>query len=258
MDVSPLMIPVFLAAGAVAGFLNTVAGGGSFVTFPLLILLGFPAHIANGTIRVTIVMQNLVGVPTYARAGYFFPGSALVCSLVTVPAAIAGSLTAVRLDPDDFRLLSGVLVILVLATLFVRPDHWTRTESRERIRWARSLPLFAAVGFYGGFFQLGAGMPFLAVAVLAGGWDLVSANSLKVSVVLAYTVVALVVFATHDSVDWAVGAALGVGNMIGAWIGARSAVRHGPGWIRWVLVVMAVLAATRLLTGNGEMPNAAG
>jgi uncharacterized membrane protein YfcA len=245
------MIPVFLAAGAVAGFLNTVAGGGSFVTFPLLILLGFPAHVANGTIRVTIVMQNLVGVPTYAQAGYFFPRQALVCSLATVPAAIAGSLTAVRLDPDQFRLVSGILVILVLATLFVRPDHWTRTESSARIRWERALPLFAAVGFYGGFFQLGAGMPFLAVAALAGGWDLVSANSLKVTVILLFSAVALVVFAAHDHVAWAPGIALGAGNMIGAWIGARSAVKRGPGWIRWIMVAMAAVAAVRLFWSNG-------
>lgn len=249
MDFSPLMIPVFLVAGAVAGFLNTVAGGGSFVTFPLLILLGFPAHVANGTIRVTIVMQNLVGVPTYARAGYFLPRQALACSAITVPAAIAGSLTAVRLDPEGFRLVSGILVILVLATLFVRPDHWTRAESRTSIRWARALPLFAAVGFYGGFFQLGAGMPFLAVAVLAGGWDLVSANALKVTVILLFSAVALVVFASHDHVAWAPGIALGAGNMAGAWIGARSAVKRGPGWIRWIMVAMAAVAAARLLGG---------
>ncbi len=247
MDLSPQMIPVFLVAGGFAGFVNTVAGGGSFVSFPLLILMGYPAHVANGTIRVTIVMQNLVGVPTYAREGFFFPRQALACSLVTVPAAIAGSLTAVHLDPDPFRKLSGILVLLVLATLFLRPDHWTRRESLGRIRWDRSLPLMAAVGFYGGFFQLGAGMPFLAVAVLAGGWDLVSANSLKVTVILIFSAVALAVFAAYDQVAWGAGVALGAGNMVGAWIGARSAVKKGPGWIRWVMVAMAALASARLL-----------
>jgi len=247
LEVSPLLIPVLLAAGAVAGFLNTVAGGGSFVTYPLLILLGFPAHVASGTIRVTIVMQNLVSVPTYARAGFFHPRPALVCSLVTVPAAIGGSLTAVRLDPERFGLASGILVLVVLATLFVRPGDWARAEPAGRIRWERALPLFAAVGFYGGFFQLGAGMPFLAVAVLAGGWDLVSANALKVAVILVFSAVALAVFARADQVAWAPGIALGAGNMVGAWIGARSAVKHGPGWIRWVMVVMAAVAAARLL-----------
>lgn len=251
MTVTPEWLPVFVAVGTAAGFLNTVAGGGSFFSFPLLILLGFPPQIANGTIRVSIVLQNLVAVPTYARGGFFFPRAALICSLVTVPAAVAGSFTAVSLDPEPFRHVSAVLVLLVLVTLFVKPSQWTRKDRLERIRWNRMLPLMAAVGFYGGFFQLGAGMPFLAVAVLAGGWDLVSANSLKVTVVLIFSAVALVVFASHGQVDWVAGGALGVGNMIGAWWGARSAVKRGPGWIRWIMVAMGVLAAVRMLFGNG-------
>jgi len=251
MEITPQWIPLLVLAGGVAGFVNVVAGGGSFFSFPLLILLGFPAVVANGTIRVTIVLQNLVAVPTYARQGFFFPRQVLLCSLVTVPAAIAGSLTAVRLDPDPFRRISAVLVVVVLATLFVRTREWTRRERLPRLRWGRMLLGLAAVGFYGGFFQLGAGLPFLAVAVLLGGWDVVSANSLKVSVILVFTVTALVVFAAHDSVHWIAGLSLGCGNMIGAWIGARSAVKHGPGWIRWVMVVMALLAAARLLAANG-------
>jgi uncharacterized membrane protein YfcA len=243
------MIPAFLAAGVVAGFLNTVAGGGSFFAFPLLVLLGCPAHVANGTIRVTIVLQNLVGVPTYARAGYFFPGQALVCSLVTVPAAVLGSFVAVRIDPESFRVVAAILVLVVLGTLFLHPDRWKRTDSLARIRWARALPLLAGVGVYGGFFQLGVGMPFLAVAVLAGGWDLVSANSLKVTVILVFTVVSLVVFATHDQVAWVPGLLIGMGSMAGAWIGARSAVKRGPGWIRWIMVAIAVVAAVRLFVG---------
>lgn len=247
MDVSAWKVPLFLAAGVVAGFLNTVAGGGSFVAFPLLVLFGYPAHVANGTLRITIVLQNLVAVPAYAREGYFFPKESLVCSLVAVPAAVLGALAAVHLDPESFRLVSAVLVLLVLGTLFVHPDRWTRSDPVARIRWARAMPLFAAVGFYGGFFQLGVGMPFLAVAVLAAGWDLVTANSIKVTVILLFTAVSLAVFATHDQVAWAPGLLLGVGSMAGAWLGARSAVTHGPGWIRWIMVAIAVVAAARLL-----------
>jgi len=164
----------------------------------------------------------------------------------------------VRLDPTPFRHVSAILVLLVLCTLFIQPRSWTRLERLPRIRWFRMLAALAAVGFYGGFFQLGAGMPFLAAAVLAGGWDLVSANSLKVSVILLFTVMALVVFAWHGDVDWGAGLALGGGNMAGAWLGARSAVKRGPGWIRWVLVAMAVLAAVRLLVPGDAKASVAG
>jgi hypothetical protein len=251
MDFSPWWLPVLFVAGVAAGFVNTVAGGGSFFSYPLLILLGFPAHIANGTIRVTIILQNLVSVPTYAREGYFLPRAALFASIVTVPAAIGGAYTAARLDPEPFRRVCAILVLAVLATLFFKPKSWSRKESLARIRWGRALPLFAAVGFYGGFFQLGAGVPLLAVAVLAGGWDAISGNALKVTIILIYTSFALFVLASHGQVDWAAGGILGAGNMLGAWIGARSASRRGPGWIRWVLVVMAVLAAGRMFFSPG-------
>jgi uncharacterized membrane protein YfcA len=251
LSIEPHWIPVLFLVGGMAGFVNTVAGGGSFFSYPMLIFLGFPPHLANGTIRVTIVMQNLVSVPTYAASGHFYPRDALICSLVTIPAALAGSKVAVFLSPDAFRILSGVLVLAVLATLFLRPSDWVRAVRLPRIRWGRALPLLAIVGFYGGFFQLGVGMPFLAAAVLGGGWDLVSANSIKVSVILLFSAVALFVFAGAGHVDWAAGVTLGVGNMAGAWLGARSAVKKGPTWIRWVMVVMGVLAAVRLFTGNG-------
>jgi uncharacterized membrane protein YfcA len=246
LSVSPETLPLFLLAGGIAGFLNTVAGGGSLFTFPLLVLLGFPAQVANGTIRISILMQNLVAVPTYARHGFFLPGPALALAAVAIPAAVLGANAAVRLDPDPFRKLAAILLVAVLATMFVSPSSWMRETSRDRIRWRAVLPWMAAVGFYGGFFQVGAGVPFLAAAVLAGGWDLVTANALKVTVILLYTAVALAVFAAHDQVDWLVGFSLGLGNMGGAWLGARAAVRKGPTWIRWILAAMALVAAGKM------------
>jgi uncharacterized membrane protein YfcA len=243
----PIWIPVLAVSGWLSGFVNTVAGGGSFFSYPILVLLGFPPHVASGTIRVTVAMQNLVAVPAYAREGHFYPRESLWTSLVAVPAAWGGSMAAVRLGADPYRQVSAVLVLVVLVTLFVSPSAWTRRVALAKPRWAAMLPLMALVGFYGGFFQLGVGMPFLAAAVLAGGWDLVRANSIKVAVILLLNFAALWVFASDGKVDWAAGAILGAGNMLGAWHGARSAVRKGPGWIRWVLVAMGVVAAIRLL-----------
>jgi hypothetical protein len=247
MTVSWAMVPILFASGVFAGFVNTVAGGGSFFSFPLLILLGVPAHVANGTIRVTVVMQNLVAVPTYARGGYFRPKQVALLAGVTIPFAILGSLVAVRMDPEPFRKVCAVLLIIVVGTLFLSPRSWTRAVALERIRWPGAVLGTAAVGLYGGFFQLGAGIPFLAVAVLIGGWDLVTANSLKVGVILLYTIVAVGIFASYGQIDWMAGVSLGLGNMLGAWLGARLAVRSGTGWIRWVMVAMGLLAVWKLL-----------
>jgi hypothetical protein len=246
VSVSPLWLPLFLVAGFIAGFANTVAGGGSLITFPLLVLLGFPPQVANGTIRVAILFQNAASVPTFARLGHFHPRESLICAAVTVPASIAGSFAAVRMDPDPFRNVSAVLLLAVLATLFVSPSSWTREATRRSIRWGTMIPLLVVVGFYGGFFQVGVGMHFLAAAVLVGGWDLVTANAIKVAVILLFILASLLVFAAHGQVDWTVGLVLGTGNMLGGWAGAHAAVKKGPGWIRWTMVVMGVAAAVKL------------
>lgn len=240
------LLPLFLAVSVAAGFLNTVAGGGSLLTWPIFIFLGMPPQVANGTIRVTVFLQNLVAVPAYAREGAFLPRESLLLGTVAVPAAFLGSLAAARLDPAPFSDISAILLLAVLATVFLNPRAWLRAKGEEAIHWRRVLPWMALVGFYGGFFQIGVGVPFLAAAVLAGGWDLLSANSLKVTVVLLYTVIPVVVFAKHGQIDWVAGIVLGLGHAVGAILGARSAARQGPGWVRWVLVATVIAAVAKM------------
>jgi uncharacterized membrane protein YfcA len=166
---------------------------------------------------------------------------------VAIPAAFLGSITAARLDPSPFRDVSAALLLLVLGTVFMRPEEWLRARSADRIRWGRALLAMAGVGFYGGFFQIGVGFPFIAAAVLAGGWNLLAANSLKVTVVLLYTIIPVIVFAKHGQVDWIAGAVLGVGHMIGALLGARAAATKGPAWVRWVIVVAVLASVAKML-----------
>jgi len=247
-DSFPLhLLPLFIPISIVGGFMNTVAGGGSILTYPILILLGYPPQVANGTIRVTVMLQNLVAVPAYAREGKFLPKESLLLGTVAIPSAFLGSMVAARLNPDPFRDVSAILLLLVLGTVFLNPRAWLREKSVDRIRWGRVLAWMTLVGFYGGFFQLGVGVPFLAAAVLAGGWDLLSANSLKVTVVLLYTAIPVLVFWKYGQIDWTAGLILGAGHMVGAWIGARSAARKGPGWVRWVIVAAVVAAVTKMV-----------
>jgi uncharacterized membrane protein YfcA len=188
-----------------------------------------------------------VAVPAYARHGSFLPKESLLLGLVAVPAAFAGSLVAARLDPDPFRDVSAGLLLVVLATVFLRPEEWLREKRVDHIRWGRTLAMMVGVGFYGGFFQLGVGFPLLAIAVLGGGWDLLSANTLKVSVVLLYTVIPVIVFAKHGQVDWVAGIVLGAGQMVGAVLGARAAATRGPAWVRWVIVLAVVGSVAKML-----------
>ena len=87
----------------------------------------------------------------------------------------------------------------------------------------------------------------LAGLVLGGGFGLVKGNAAKVTLILLYTPLVVILFASADQVDLAVGLVLGLGNMTGAWIASSLAIKKGAGWIRWVLILAAIAAALRML-----------
>jgi uncharacterized membrane protein YfcA len=113
------------------------------------------------------------------------------------------------------------------------------------------IPLFFAIGVYGGFIQAGVGIFLIAALVLGAGFELVGANAVKNLIVLVFTAAALVVFVVNDQVDWTLGALLAVGQGAGAWLAARMALRRGARFVRTVVVVIVALSAAALLAGVG-------
>ena len=236
---------LLLGGGMVAGFVNTVAGGGSVVTIPILVeIVG--ASVANGTNRIAILMQNIVGVAGFQR------GRAIewphVWSLVppVIVGALGGAYVATTISSGAMRRVFAVVVVLVALSVLVKPSRWMG-EHEGRLDQPWRWLVFLGVGFYGGFVQAGVGFLMLAGLVLGSGFGLVKGNAAKVSLILIYTPLVLVLFATADQVDFGVGLVLGLGNMAGAWIASHLALKKGAGWIRWVLVVAAVAAALRMV-----------
>jgi uncharacterized membrane protein YfcA len=129
-----------------------------------------------------------------------------------------------------------------------RPANLVARRDRASLfRTVRQWVLFFFAGIYGGFVQSGVGFLLIAVISLSRGLDLVATNAIKVSVVIVFGAISLAIFAWNGMVVWSAGLLLGAGTMIGAWIGVHSAVRHGAGFIRWVVVASAGAAALRLL-----------
>lgn len=245
---SPLEIAVLVAAGILAGTLNVVAGGGSFLTLPLLIFLGLPASVANGTNRVGVLLQNVSAVWAFRRHGAL---DARWTAGVAVP-AMAGALLGARLAlaVPDFaftRLLSTAMLGLTLWSIWSARRESRRTEGRHLPRWAVWTGFFA-MGIYGGFIQAGVGFFILALTT-AAGLDLLRGNAVKVLGVLLMTGLSLAIFGGAGIVDWPRGGALGVGNLIGGLLGVRLAVLQGQRWLeRVVTATVAMMALLLWLT----------
>jgi hypothetical protein len=245
-----------IAAGLLCGFINTLAGSGSLITLPLLIFIGLPANIANGTNRVAILMQNIVGVSSFHQQKVLDFRRGLLLSIPAIGGAIIGALIAADLDEEMMRKVIGVLMVIMFFVIIIRPKRWLEGHPELAGRKIGILQtiLFFLIGIYGGFIQAGVGIFLLAGLVLGAGYDLVRGNAVKVLIILVFTIFALIIFVINDQVQWIVGFILAIGNMLGAWIASRLAVKKGAPFVRWILIIIVAASAVKLL-GAVELLN---
>jgi uncharacterized membrane protein YfcA len=240
-------IPLLLAAGLCAGFLNTVAGGGSLITLPLLIFLGLPPTTANGTNRIAIIVQNATGIIGFRHlevSNFRYSTRLAIPALI---GAIIGAKIAVKFNENLFkRVLAGVMIV-VLCLIVFSPKPEAAHENLSITRQIVAMGVFFFIGIYGGFIQAGVGFIIMAALTVINGFDLALINAIKLFVVFFYTLTALGVFIKEKRVDWALGITLAIGNATGAWIGSQWAVAKGDEWIKIVLVVTVVAFAIRLV-----------
>ncbi len=232
--------------GLVAGVVNTLAGGGSLITVPLLVFLGLPATTANGTNRIGVLFQNGVSTWRFRREGFDGLSEAMPLLVPALIGAVLGATLASRLSAEIFQRMFGVAMILMLIPM-LRGTRGGAAQTARAVRGRLTNGIvFFAIGFYGGAIQAGVGL-FLIAALARSGLDLVRANAIKVVLVGALTAVAVPVFILHDQVAWPEAAALVIGFAAGGELGARAAVRGGERLIRPVLVAAVVAMAGRML-----------
>jgi len=243
-----LLYAAVVAAGFAAGFINTLAGSGSLITLPLLIFMGLPATVANGTNRVAILAQNIVAVWSFRRQNMLDWRSGLELAVPAALGAFLGARIAVRMDNVMMERVIGALMLAMIGVILARPRRWMQTGPAERQSPSTvgRLLTFFAIGVYGGFIQAGVGIFLLAGLVLSERYDLLHGNAVKVLIVLCFTLVALPVFVANGQVNWGIGLTLALGNASGAWVAARTAVARGTAFVRWVLLGALLFSAANL------------
>jgi len=239
---------VVVAVGIVAGIINTLAAGGSLLTLPVLMALGLPPNMANGTNRIAIFLQNVVGVRQFHKEKVMDFPSGFRVGIPAAVGAIAGAFIAVNLNDEVMKLAIAGVMILVFFLILLRPNRWINShEEHPPIPYWIQVIVFFLVGIYGGFIQAGVGFFLLTSLVLGSGFELVKANALKLFIILLYTPLALLIFFLHGDVNLWIGLVLAVGNMTGAWIGTKIAVKWGAVFIRYFVLVAILIASTKLI-----------
>lgn len=239
---------LLVLVGFIAGMINVIAGGGSLLTLPMLIFLGLPPNIANGTNRIAIIIQNIFAVSGFKSKGVSaFPYSIYLALSATV-GAIIGALLAVDIKGEIFNKILAIIMVLIVVYMVFKPKISTE-ELLERITgkyfWLGIFAFFF-VGIYGGFIQAGVG--FIMLLALSGinRFSLVKSNAIKVFVALIYSLSAVVIFAYNDMINWKYGLILSIGNATGGWFMSRWSVKKGDGLVRIFLIIMVTVMAVKL------------
>tara|TARA_R110002110_G_scaffold205066_7_gene416878 strand:+ start:1649 stop:2407 length:759 start_codon:yes stop_codon:yes gene_type:complete len=249
MDLQLWQAGLLAIVGVVAGFLNVMAGGGSLVTVPVMVFMGLPGPVANGTNRIAILAQNLSAIAAFSRRGFSDFRLSLSLAACALPGAVAGALLGAQLDGVWFnRALAVVMIIVMLVMHFDRgAASRPKDYQPQRKQLVNGHLLMVGAGFWGGFIQIGVGFILMAILNRTMGLDLVRTNMHKVFIVAVYTAAALLVFATQVQLLWMVGLALAVGNSIGGYLGAHFTVSRGESMIRTVLNLVLVAFIIKLL-----------
>jgi uncharacterized membrane protein YfcA len=242
-------LALLTAVGVVGGFLNVMAGGGSLLTVPVMIFMGLPGPVANGTNRIAILAQNVTAIVTFFRRGFAEFRLSLSLAACALPGAVAGALVGVRLEGPWFNRALAIIMVGVMLVMHFDKGSKQRPENYQpsRAQLLRGHLLMVAAGFWGGFIQLGVGFILMPILNRAMGLDLVRTNVHKVFIIATYTVVALMIFASQVELLWVAGLALALGNSLGGYLGARFTISHGEKLIRVVLNLVLVLFIIKLL-----------
>ncbi len=240
---------ILILAGILVGFINTLAGGGSAISLSVLILLGLPANVANGTNRVAILIQNLGAVGNFKRNRVLDVKKALVLSIPAIIGSILGAYIAADINEAIIKKIIGLILIILFFLMVLNPKKWIQQHqnpTNNRISFAQII-VFFLIGIYGGFIHIGVGYALLAGIVLNAGYDLVRANAIKVLIILLWTPLSLVVFWQHHQINLAYGLIMGIGNFLGAILASQIAVKKGANFVRYLVMAIIIFMAAHLL-----------
>jgi hypothetical protein len=241
-------VVLLIVSGVLVGFINTLAGGGSIISLSILMFLGLPANVANGTNRIAIFIQNIAAVGSFRKQKVLDHKKGFWLAIPATIGSVIGALIAVDLNEAVIEKAIAIVMLMMMIVILYKPKRWLKgkkaLQGKKVTVW--QMILFFIIGVYGGFLHMGVGYALLAGIVLGAGYDLVKANAIKVFIILIWSPVILLVFIFYGQVNYLYGIILSIGSAIGALIASRLAVKKGASFVRWVIIVVILLTAAHV------------
>ncbi len=243
-------IIIALIGGLVAGVINVLAGNGSAITLLILTeLLGLPPNVANGSNRLGVFSGSATAAGIFYNRGQLKVFSNFHIVVPAILGAAIGVVTATRVSNEQFLWVFKIMLVFMLLVILINPKRWLiKTDVVKKVSPWLLWPLFLAIGFYGGFIQMGMGIIFLAAMVLGAKYSIIDANVIKTWIVSLYTLLCIVIFQYKGLISWPEGLVLAAGQAAGGVLAANFAVSHAKAnlWAYRLLIVIVIWAILRL------------
>jgi uncharacterized membrane protein YfcA len=245
---TPLALALLCGASFGAGMVDAIAGGGGLIALPALMGIGLPPHLALGTNKGQAVFGAIASAASFARRGYVDRARVPWGFGLGLLGSCLGALALLAMDPKALRPL--VIVLLVAAAAVVAWPRRTPDEAVRRAPLANAASIGAAIalvaGAYDGFFGPGVGTMLLVANTVVYADSLTHASGNAKVVNLASNVAAVVLFAWRGTVVWTIALPMAASNAVGAWVGARLAIRRGDRFVRVIVLVVVAAVVTKL------------
>ncbi|MBT28694.1 MAG: hypothetical protein CMO01_03455 [Thalassobius sp.] len=251
MDAELLIYFCYLLVGIVAGVVNTLAGGASVLILSILLFMGMPANIANGTNRLGILVQNFTGTSTFYKSGLLDVQGSLKYIIPSVIGAIGGAMIASDIDQDTLEIFVGVIMTFMLIPIIFKPQGkksaFYKNKDKKGFK-ILNFVIFLLIGFYGGFVQAGIGLIIMVVLPQISNLSLIKGNAVKMAIIFIYTVPVMLVFIINGQVDWWVAIWLAIGQVLGTRIAGKFVVNHPQAnkWVRVLLICMVSVSIIKM------------
>ena len=261
------MIALLIGVGIFVGFVNTLAGMATALSYALFMAMGMPINVANGTTRVGVLAQFAVSSVMFKRSGYLDTKLATKVGIPVAIGSLAGAQAAAVLNPTVMEIAMGIM-LPVMAVMLLYSQHrrskeapassTESTSSSSTGASARKSKAFSAakyiafmfIGAYGGFTHAGVGILIIFGSFYLLGLDILRANGIKQFAVVIYTPIALTIFILHGQVNWPVALIYAIGNIIGAVIASRYAVKWGAKAVNYIIAIAVFAMSFWLLYKN--------
>lgn len=240
-------VSLLFATGLAAGFVDSIAGGGGLITLPVLLAVGLPPPHALGTNKLQGVFGSGSAAAHYVHARTVTLQECRRAFVYTLVGAAAGTFTVQQINPSFLRKIIPVLLILVALYVLVKP-RLGATDVHPRMRRG-SFELLAGLGlgFYDGFFGPGTGTFWAMACVLGLGYNLTRATGYTKVMNFASNASSLALFLAARRVEFSLGMIMGIGQLLGARIGARMVITRGTCFIRPIFLGVVLALTIKLL-----------